>query len=296
MMVSSDGYDLRYISQRWGLFAWSENLVGGVVFYGLGWAGAASALDFFKGAADIGGLLNVNICAYGVIGEKRNRNAGLSHLEKKFARRDDDLAKVRSLVFRESRPGAGTKTGDVTLGGEVGVYPNACESADHVQGHFLFPWRPGGDLIAQKLLQLAEKKLHAGYGYCFLRDEYAFPGGFATGYSPAFSAYDNRCEERRDITAWSNLIKGWVRGESALILRDVFNVNLIGGELMNPRLGENLTLIEWIRSDPRTGRLTQIRPTRYLWTLSDEEIAFVRPLLQDMGVCVAKEPHYYRNV
>jgi len=309
MYVTSDIFDLKRIG-RLRKFEWRENLLGGVVVYGTEWRGYQAGARFLLEAARCCGVADeMEFAGYQRRGDDRQRSIKAKSFEKLTRGELIGARDAVSLLFRGVREAEGSWTKQIEFGGEASLkrhrvrgptgpqwvdnYPYAAFIVD-----FIFPISGPGLGKAVELFGLAVDILGAEYGYYFVRDELCFPTGYPYGLSPVLDHNGKRPDkEAVEFGDWADFV-----GEGRLwtgqwpIFRDLYEVNLISDRHARTPIEGLGYLLDWIAAQPGRGRLESVGEGRWLWILTDAEMAEVRPRLNEAGVLLSCSERVYRDL
>jgi hypothetical protein len=243
---------------------------------------------------------------YNPLGAKRTRPIAPTSFERLVSGKLRGAVGAHAALFVGSTPAEGTKRGDILFGGEAGFSPKRIPLPTPpyvvtsgqplwLSASFLFPLNDRPIDRACELFHLAVDLLDAEYGYFFVRDEHAFPGGYAHGISAPLDRLLTN-QEANEIGQWSRFRRCELWSAPWPLLRDLYQVNLLSARHLQtpaPGLGD---LAEWIVARPGRGRLEQMGEGRALWILTDAEMFNVRPLLHQAGLLVSCVDRVYRDL
>jgi hypothetical protein len=299
MFVTSDNYDLGIIAQKkyYKPFEWRENLIGGIAFHGERWPGSGDAVEFLLKAAAASSLTDELTCAgYNLEGEHRTRNLkpdSIARTVKKYENRS--TPSVTGVLLSGQRAAVGSQDGKINLGGEVVKFPRQSGGMyESYAGYFLFPWEIDKLSTAINLMKIASDTLRCSYAYFYIRDEFCFPGGYASGFSPAFAVGTSYDDENREISNWWSISRNWDKYINRPVIRDIYNLNLISSCYMDLNVDEMVPLRQWISAEPGRGELIELGVERYLWSLDDGAMKLARPILRDAGIILSHVNRSYR--
>jgi hypothetical protein len=309
MFVTSDIFDLEAIG-RFKDFKWRENLFGAVGVHGTAWRGYKVGASFLLAAARQCGLLSEMMHAsYARPGERRQLFIKPTSFERLVRGELRGAQQANTLLLQGERDAEGTEYGRIYFGGiasakerslsgmgrpfPVADYPYRAFDAD-----FCFPFDEAPRETASALLRLAVNLLDAEYGYYFVRDYLAGPNLYCWGAPVMLDGGDLSDADKREIDDWYVYMKSgrlWTDGFP--LFRDLFEVNLISERHTSVRV-EALggSIIDWIEAAPNRGRIEPLGRGRRLWTLSDQEMFDVRPVLDQAGLLTSCRPRIYRDL
>jgi hypothetical protein len=308
MFVTSDIFDLNAIA-RFQCFEWRENLLCGIAVHGTTWRGYQAAAAFVLEAARRRGLLaEMKYASYTRPNDKREHFIKPSSFER-LARGELSGAKDAQGIFLKGvRAAAGSRRGYVDFGGSINGRPRrkrtsrgpvqiAAYPYQAFDGEFSFPIDEHPRESASELLWLAADMLDAEYGYYYVRDDLAGPGLYCWGLGPSLDAGDLNHTESREIGQWRDFVReGRLWTEGFPLLRDLFEVNLISERHTSVRIEGLGYLRDWIEAQRGRGRLKDLGRGRLLWTLSDQEMFDVRPVLNAAGLLKSCRDRIYRDL
>jgi hypothetical protein len=133
-------------------------------------------------------------------------------------------------------------------------------------------------VVAQFVVDL----LKPDYGIGYHRPYHLGPGWYAMGLSHGLGYSDAEREERRTISRWADIGMTEEKVYRQGLLRDVYPWNFLTSFQVSAKV-EGYTLKGWIERDEKRGQLTQMNEKVLLWSLTDPQIARVRPILWREG-------------
>jgi len=298
MFVTSDIFDLKQIAWKRGIADWKEQLVGGVGFHGTDYPGAEAVARFLITAAEICGLEGqLPRAGYWVRWGEPSEHVEPSMLGE-LARGALPEASGADGVYLL---GPASASGGVVSGGprvtedRSGLVPDCPYRA--FDGAFLFAVEGESLQRAQALLRLAAEVVQADYGYYFVRDALADPTSFLDAMTGRFDRSLLGRADHLEADMWNNFVRtGELWTGVWPQLRDLFAVNLLSEWHFRADLVAFGHLDEWIKSEPGRGQLTRLGDGRVLWTLTDEQLYAVRPILWDTALTRTCMPRVYRDL
>lgn len=306
MFVMSDIFDLKQITEKRWIWNWRERLVGGIAIHGTDYPGAEAAARFVVAAAEVCGLQDqLPAAGYKVHWDELSAHVEQSAISE-LARGTLPGASQADCVYAEGSQGSVNAHDVVNYGGGVDAVPRML--ADHelindypsraFDGDFLFPLDGQGPERAEILLRLAAEILGAEYGYYFVRDAFANPQFYLRGIGGPVDRSRLARADQAEARLWNEFVRsGELWNGPWPQLRDIFAVNL----LSERHLWADLEALDgrldtWITTEPGRGRLTTVGEDRVLWTLTDDEIHAVRPVLWDATLMRTCMPRVYRDL
>jgi hypothetical protein len=308
MYVTSDIFDLERIGSFRG-YSWRENLLCGVAVHGSRWPGPGAAANYILESARRCNLLDkMQYAGYNLLGDPRTRSIKPKSFERLSV---DGLAGGReavSVLLKGTASAQGSERGTILFGGEASgslradYFPRASTPAETQRrrpfsASFIFPFGERAEVDATHIFLLSVKILGAEYGYYFIRDEQCFPSAYPAGIAPALDFSNLANEEAEEIHGWAEFAReGELWSGRGPLLRDVFAINLLSQlHIATPIKGLG-TISDWIEASTSRGRLEDVGHGRLLWTLTDAELASVRPALNQAGVLFACRDRVYRSM
>jgi len=305
MFVTSDRYHLRLVGFHRG-FEWRENLVGGVAVHGSRWRGIEPAARFLLECSAQLGLASEMVGAgYAGFGRVRTRQIQPRSLER-LANGDLPGAQGAAYVFVTGfREAEGAEGGAITHGGTVDAFEPTRRSGDAslipaysyipFNAGFAFPLKSAPIVAVTDLFRLAIELLGAEYGYYYVRDDLAFPSGYASALEGVLDNDYN--DESADLARWFKYARDgnlWV--DPFPKLRDLYEVNLLSGRHLTHPVENFGCLAEWISARTGRGRLEALADDRWLWKLTSHEMQAIRPELHAAGLTVGSCHRVYRDL
>jgi hypothetical protein len=305
MFVTSDIFDCPTIG-RFRDLDWREHLLGGVDIKGTNWPGYQAGARFLLEASERCGLVHeMRYAGYNRLGEVRTRNI----LPKSFGRLvRGELSGAKdatSILLKGDRSAEGTYGRTIYFGGQAG----AIRRRYGPTGPFLVagpPWRFSANFgfpldedpvkLAGDLFRLSVDILGAEYGYLFVRDALCGPWFYTYGISAPLDYKPLSYDDSEEVGGWANLVaKGGIWSSDGPMFRDLFQVNLVS-ERHTSAMIDGVGLLDWIAAQPGRGQLESISQGRRLWTLTDDEMVAVRPVLNAAGLLASCRPRVYRDL
>jgi hypothetical protein len=306
MFVTSDVHNMRAIGLN-DRIDWREHLLCGVAVHASSPVGIERLAGFlFEAAKRCGLVQSMEYAGYTPMGGKRSRPIAPASFERLVNGKLRGALGARGALLRGTTPADGTHRGDILFGGEGGLSPRrvlsptppyevtSCQPV-WLSADFLFPLTDQPIERACELFEIAADLLDAEYGYFFVRDEHAFPSGYAYGISAPLDRLLTN-PEKREIGQWSRFKSCELWSAPWPLLRDLYQINLLSArhlQVSAPGIGD---LAEWIGARPGRGRLEDIGQGRALWTLTDAEMFNLRPLLHRAGLLVSCVDRVYRDL
>jgi hypothetical protein len=309
MFVTSDIFDLATVGRRRG-FQWSENLLCGVAVHSRAWPDYPAVAVFLFEAARLCGIAGeLKWAGQGVPTGRSTQYMPPSTFEA-LASQDAQAPDAPTwLLLKGEREAPGSQTRRITFGGEAFSQIYAIPAADGpltVVGYpnrpgfayFIFPYQETPDAKARELLALAAGALAADYGYYFVRDDLCCASGYAMGLSMPLDWSLPNSDEADEIAGWFKYFtsRKFRTEPGPPLLRDLFEVNLLSERHWSASIGGFAHLTSWIAAQPGRGRLQDIGGGRVIWSLTDDEMLSVRPMLDRAGLLKSCGPRVYRGL
>ncbi len=280
--------------------------MGGVDIKGTNWPGYQAGARFLQEASRRCGIAqNMTHAGYNRLDEVRTRQIKPQSMER-LARGELAGAKdATSVLLEGGRAQAGKASGEIGFGGETGAIrcrrgpvgpipapgPPWRFSAD-----FIFPLDEDPVLLASDLLAMAVTILGAEYGYHFIRDAECGADLYTHGISAPLGYSPLAQEQRHEVANWADAVSdGTIWSGPHPLIRDLFQVNLLSERHMATPV-DGLCLRDWIVAALGRGRSDDLGQGRWLWTLTDAEMVYVRPRLNDAGLLLSCLPRVYRDL
>jgi hypothetical protein len=300
MFVTSDVFNLdRYA--RWRRWEWRENLICGVEVGGSVRCGPEAEARFLVEAAELCGLTaEMKWAGYGRPGDARTYALKPASMARLAEGKLSGAATASSVFLRGERDALGSRRGAVMLGGDsssmrLGTSPSEPRRPFDVD--FCFPLNGAPQATASALLRLGVDLLDAEYGYYFVRDDLCEPNGFAKGWVNMLDHTDYVLRYSKEVDSWRRHVKSqqiWT--DPCLRLRDLFEVNLLSARHTSARIDGLGYLLDWISASPARGELEPLSAGRVLWTLTDQQMVEVRPILDRVGLLRSCLDRVYRDL
>ena len=303
MFVTSDIYDLKRFARGWGA-DWQEHLVSGVVVSGRSWQGSPAGARYFLEAAKLAGLSKFRWIGWRRRGERDARPMGRRVLHRLADGLPTRVKGAEIILFRGDTIDLSSRQGVIVYGGEASAHyanftgdePPSKEPDGVFQATFLYPYSYDSTRIAKNIFRTAATMLKAEYGYYFIRDDYCFPTGYPLGVSMPLDWSRTNLQDRAEIKNWEEFVYKGPYWTQRPLLRDIYEMNLISGRHTEISAEDVAGLDDWIQKRPGRGELEELGDGRLLWTLTEEEIVRVRPLLDRGGWLVSCNDRVYRGL
>jgi hypothetical protein len=305
VFVTSDNVALSAAAARLE-FEWRECILCGVVAHAFEVPTAPKQAAFMLEAAERCGIFEQTEWASYTHGQTRTqRFIKPASLRRLAAGELKGAIGAEGVLLTGAKPEPGTRRGSGHFGGETNALRERPLLSEYdrrrelpvrsFRGHFLFPLSPDYRQIAADLLQLASDILGCSYGYLFLRDEAGFPGGYACGMGTSLTYHPRDFKISEEIAKWADYAVKEMWEASPPPLRDLYALNMLDADRLTAKV-EGLTLADWITDKPGRGRLSEIDGSRQLWSLTDQEMYDVRPILHEAGLIFSLPDRVYRDL
>jgi hypothetical protein len=174
--------------------------------------------------------------------------------------------------------------------------PEKVLSGPALDADFYFPIDEHPRDTGSEILRRSVERLDAEYGYYIVRDDLAAPFLYFSGFAPPLDLGRARDENGKETWDWYRYVsEGHIWTDPFPLLRDLYEVNLISERHTSVRTALGY-ITDWITADQGRGRLEDLGRGRLLWTLTDQEMFEVRPVLNEARLLKSCRDRIYRDL